>query len=76
MCGGFTTPKERQKMTDFTQKSYHAYFGVKLEGQDKSWTPHRVCASCVSIPSLWTKVKNYFFFGGGSYSMERAKKSF
>ena len=63
ICGRFTTPKERRKSTDFIQKAYHAYFGVKLGDQDKPLSPHRVCASCVSILSLWTKGKKHFTFG-------------
>ena len=63
ICGRFTTPKERWKSTDFIQKAYHAYFGVKLGDQDKPWAPHRVCASCASIMSLWTKGKKHFTFG-------------
>ena len=61
--GRFATPKERWTITDFIQKAYHAYFGVKLGDQDKPWAPHRVCASCVSILSLWTKGKKHFTFG-------------
>ena len=52
ICGRFTTPKERQKITDFIQKAYHAYFGVKLGDQGKPWAPHRIGASCVFILSL------------------------
>ena len=63
ICGRFATPKERWTITDFIQKAYHAYFGVKLGDQDKPWAPHRVCASCVSILSLWTKGKKHFTFG-------------
>ena len=61
--GRFTTLKERRKITVFIQKACHSYFGVKLGGQDKSWTPHRICASCVSILILRTKGKNISLLG-------------
>ena len=63
ISGRFTTPKERRKITDFIQKAYHPYFGVKLGDQDKPWAPHRVYASCASLLSLWTKGKKHFTFG-------------
>ena len=63
ICECFTTPKERRKITDFIQKAHHVYFGVKLGDKDKPWAPHRFCASCVSILSLWTKGKKHFTFG-------------
>ena len=53
ICGRFTTPKERWKITDFIQKVYHAYFGVKLGDQDNPWTSHRVCDQQGKNISLW-----------------------
>ena len=37
ICGSFATPKQRTTITDFVQKVYHAYFGMKLGDQDKPW---------------------------------------
>ena len=37
ICGSFATPKQRTTITDFVQKVYHAYFGIKLGDQDKPW---------------------------------------
>ena len=37
ICGSFATPKQRTTITDFVQKVYHAYFGIKLGDQDKHW---------------------------------------
>ena len=62
ICGRFTTPKEKGKITEFIQNAYHAYFGVRLGDQDKRWAPHRFCASCVFILSLWTKGEKHFTF--------------
>ena len=62
ICGRFTTPKEKGKITEFIQNAYHAYFGVRLGDQDKPWAPHRFCASCVFILSLWTKGEKHFTF--------------
>jgi hypothetical protein len=37
ICGSFATPKQRTTITDFVQKVYHAYFGIKLGDQNKPW---------------------------------------
>jgi hypothetical protein len=39
------------------RKVYNAYFGVKLEDQDKSWAPHKVCYVCVEDLRNWSKGK-------------------
>ena len=55
ICGSFTPPKQRKNITDFVKKAYHAYFGIKLGDQDKSWAPHVACRSCVESLRHWTK---------------------
>jgi hypothetical protein len=57
ICGCFSSPKQRTTISDFVKKAYHAYFGVKLGDQDKSWAPHSVCRSCVENLRQWTKGK-------------------
>ena len=32
-----------QNITPFVKNVYYAYFGIKLEDQDKAWAPHKVC---------------------------------
>ena len=44
ICGEF---KIIQKVTEFIQKAYHAYFCIQLDDQDKPWAPHVVCKTCV-----------------------------
>ena len=65
ICVHSTTPKERQKITDFIQKAYHAYFGVKIGDHEKPWAPYRVYESCMStwvyghlafgVPIVWSR---------------------
>ena len=39
------------------KKAYLAYFGVKLEDQDKNWALHLFCRTCVENLRQWTKQK-------------------
>ena len=43
ICSEFKITDERNRVTEFIQKAYYAYFGVQLGAQDKPWTPHVVC---------------------------------
>ena len=45
-CGEYVMAKYRFNERDFTKRAYKAYFGMKLEDQDKSWAPHKVCEHC------------------------------
>ena len=55
ICGEFKTTDERNRVTEFIQKAYHAYFGVQLGDQDKPWAPHVVCKTCVEHLRQWTQ---------------------
>lgn len=61
ICGEYVVKKHQRKITDFVQKVYHAYFGVKLGDQDKPWAPHKVCAVCVEDLRRWSKGKKKTF---------------
>jgi hypothetical protein len=66
--------KHQRNNTGSIRKVYHASFGVKLEDQDKSWAPHKVCYVCVEylrkcckekkktfrfgVPMIWREPKN------------------
>ena len=54
--GEFEITDERNRVADFIQKAYHAYFGVqdKLGNQDKPWAPHVVCKTSVEHLREWT----------------------
>jgi hypothetical protein len=39
------------------KKAHHAYFGIKLIDQDKSWTPHKVCCICTEELRKWAQGK-------------------
>ena len=41
-----------------SKKIYLTYFGVPLGDQDKSWTPHQVCTTCVETLRSWSQGKN------------------
>ncbi len=55
VCGEYTLPENRKNITDFVERAYMAYFGVKLGNQDKYWAPHSVCKQCTEHLRQWTK---------------------
>ena len=57
ICGKYALPKRRGKITDFVEKAYLSYFGVKLGDQNKPWAPHSACKSCVEHLREWTNGK-------------------
>lgn len=75
ICGNYTVKKQQRTISDFVEKVYFAYFGIKLGDQDKPWAPHKVCAVCVEelrqwfqgkkqslrfgIPMVWREPKNH-----------------
>ena len=70
----FKIGDEINRVTEFIQKTYHAYFGVQLGDPDKPWAPHVVCKTCAEhlrqrtqgsrkalkfgIPMIWREPKN------------------
>ena len=64
ICGEYILQTNRKPITSFIQRSYHAYFGMKLGDQDKSWAPHMVCKICTENLRQWTKgKKSHLKFG-------------
>jgi hypothetical protein len=57
ICGSFTTVKQRQHINEFMKSAYRAYFGIHLGDQDKPWTSHFVCRSCVENLRQWLQKK-------------------
>ena len=47
ICGEFKITHEKNRITEFIQKAYYAYFGVQLGDQGKSWALNAVCRTCV-----------------------------
>jgi len=76
ICGEYTLLENRKTISDFVKRAYHAYFGVKLGDQDKTWAPHIVCKTCTEhlrqwttgkrkslkfgVPMVWREPKNHF----------------
>ncbi|GFY17823.1 uncharacterized protein TNCV_1075581 [Trichonephila clavipes] len=59
ICGSYTIKKQQRDISNFVQKVYFAYFGIKLGDQDKSWAPHVVCSVCVEELRQWFKVQGF-----------------
>ncbi|ESO01734.1 hypothetical protein HELRODRAFT_174719 [Helobdella robusta] len=57
ICGEYTLVHNRNQVTCFIKRAYHAYFGIKLGDQDKDWAPHMVCKACTVYLRQWTKGK-------------------
>jgi len=57
ICGEYTLVHNRNPVTCFIKRAYHAYFGIKLGDQDKDWAPHMVCKACTVYLRQWTKGK-------------------
>ena len=47
ICGNVVFPNHQAKIPDFVKKAYQDYFGAKLGDQDKPFTYHVCCKTCV-----------------------------
>ena len=56
-CGKVTLPDRQASITPFMKKCYHAYSGMKPGDQDKSFSPHICCKTCVENLRRWSKEK-------------------
>ena len=54
ICGEYTLRENRRPITDFVERAYLAYFGIKLGDQERYWAPHRVCKQCTEHLRQWT----------------------
>ena len=57
ICGEHAIAPNRKSVTSFITRAYHAYFGIKLAGQDKTWAPHMVSKACTETLRGWTNSK-------------------
>ena len=57
ICGEYTQQENRKPISEFLKRAYLSYFGIQLKGQDKSWTPHIVCKTCMEHLRQWTNGK-------------------
>ncbi|GFT93232.1 uncharacterized protein TNCV_2219981 [Trichonephila clavipes] len=62
ICGSYTVKKQQRNISNFVQKVYFAYYGIKLGDQDKSWAPHVVCSVCFEELRQWFQGKKSFRF--------------
>ncbi len=51
VCREYTLPENRKNITDFVERAYMAYFGVKLGDQDKYWAP-QICPSANNVQNI------------------------
>ena len=54
VCGECKTVDNRKSITNFVQKAYYAYFGIKLGDQDKPRVPLFVCKTYEDRLRQWT----------------------
>ena len=54
ICGELKITDERNSVTGFIQKAYHAYFRVQLGNQDKPWALYVFCKTCDEHLRQWT----------------------
>ena len=47
ICGKVAMPDQHSEITQFVKSYYHAYFGIRIGDQDKSFAPHTCCRTCV-----------------------------
>ena len=47
ICGRVTLPDQHSDITKFVKSCYHAYFGIRIGDQDKSFAHHTCCKTCV-----------------------------
>ncbi|GFS57069.1 uncharacterized protein TNCV_4238521 [Trichonephila clavipes] len=72
ICGSYTVKKQQRNISNFVQKAYFAYFGIKLGDQDISWASQVVCVEelrqwfkgkkksfCSAVPMIWRESKNH-----------------
>lgn len=58
VCGYYIGPNQaKHKIVSGTKFfiAYHAYFGMAMGDQDKSWAPHYTCGSCRSTLEGWLR---------------------
>lgn len=52
ICGEYTISPNRNQVTSFIKRAYHACFGIKLGDQDKPWYASHAPSICVSGPNV------------------------
>ena len=57
ICGKVAMPDQHSKITQFVKSCYHAYFGIQIADQDKSFAPRTCCRTCVESLRHWNKGK-------------------
>ena len=55
VCGKVTFPEQQSTILPVIKSLYHAYFGVRLRDQDKSFAPHICCKGCYISLRRWSQ---------------------
>ncbi|XP_065681993.1 uncharacterized protein LOC136095388 [Hydra vulgaris] len=72
ICGNYTIKKQQRNISDFVEKVYFVYFGIKLGEQNKSWAPlsssveklrqwfqGKKQSLCYGVPMVWREPKKH-----------------
>ena len=55
--------KNTGKTSEFIKKSYLAYFGIRIDDQERPWAPYKVCIVCYTNLHEWSLKKISLSFG-------------
>ena len=75
VCGSVVSSVQPQNITSFVKNASYAYFGIKLEDQNKAWAPHRVCRKLCDFAEAVELWKAEVFSIWYSNGLEGAEKT-
>ena len=61
ICGEYNVVHNRNPVTSFIKRAYHAYFGMKMGDQEKAWAPHMAGKTCTRVSSSVDQGQEEFF---------------
>jgi hypothetical protein len=62
VCGELTFKSQGRNFTPLIKKCYELYFVCKVCEQDKYWTPHIYCVTCVKLLTGWVNGSRHMPF--------------
>lgn len=55
ICGKYFLHNQLENITDFVKNVYQMYFNASMPNLDKTWTPNKVCSTCMRELRKWYK---------------------